>query len=345
LIIKDKVLKNTTSVTAKAGQKHEQDVAFYLRRAFKEHEQVFVFNDLKFTHNDEVAQIDHLILYPYGFVLIESKSITGAVKVNQQEEWTRSYSSKWQGIASPIKQVELQQKLLRELLSEHRANILGRILFKQQSFGMRKWNNLCAISSNAIIERDKMPKSISQQLVKAEFLSDKLKSLMKLRNKLINTLNILDTRPEFNFGEMQSIANFLLAQDISTPTEKSLQVLPSNTATKVMIETARPDIPDVNTLQSISPVNVKSPYEKMVPLKLSCSKCNKDHQLEARNGKYGYYIKCGDCGGNTAMKQSCPSCNSKSTKVSKKQTLYSLNCQDCQQQFPLEVLATTNQVG
>ena len=174
MILKDKSPGKANSATAKAGLKQEQDVAFFLRRSFKEHQQVFVFNDLKFCYNNETAQIDHLILYPYGFILIESKSITGEVAVNPQQEWSRSYQGKWQGMPSPIKQVELQQALLRELMFEHREQIIGKVLFKQQSFGRRCWHNICAISSNAIIDRTSMPADISEQLAKSEFLVDKL---------------------------------------------------------------------------------------------------------------------------------------------------------------------------
>jgi translation initiation factor 2 beta subunit (eIF-2beta)/eIF-5 len=340
LIIKDKMLKKTTSAAANAGQKHEKDVAFYLRRAFKDHEQVFVFNDLKFNHNDEVAQIDHLILYPYGFVLIESKSITGEVKVNKQEEWTRSYNSKWQGMPSPIKQVELQQSLLKELLFEHRENILGRILFKQQSFGMRCWDNICAVSSNSIIDRDKMPSSISQQLVKSEFLADKLQDVMKLKNNFINSLNIFDTRPEFSIEEMGAITDFLIAQDCSGPTQKPLPVI-LNKKVPDNLDTA---IPVVKVHQQIPPVDTNTQYNKNQPLQLKCSKCADTHQLDIRSGKYGYYIKCETCGGNTPMKQACPSCKSKNTKVSKKLELYTLKCQDCQLHTPLTILATVDRV-
>lgn len=340
MIIKDKILKKTTSITEEAGQKHEQDVAFYLRRAFKEHELVFVFNDLKFNHNDEVAQIDHLILYPFGFILIESKSITGEVKINQLEEWSRSYNGKWQGMPSPIKQVELQQKLLRCLLFEHRADILKPILFKQQGFAMRCWNNICAVSSNAIIDRDKMPSKVSQQLVKSEFLADKLQDLMKIRNKLISSLNIFDTRPEFNINEMKAIADFLLTQDCSAPTEKRLPVI-LNKKVPANLKTA---IPAVELKQQVSPVDMNAKYRKIQPLPLKCLKCDDTYQLEMRSGKYGYYIKCGACGGNTPMKQACPFCKSKNTKVSKKIKLYTLNCQDCQVQIPLTIMATVEQV-
>ena len=116
LILKDKPTIKATSAMAKAGLKQEQDVAFFLRRGFKEHQKIFVFNDLKFCFNNETAQIDHLILYPYGFILIESKSITGEVLVNPQQEWSRSYQGTWRGMPSPIKQVELQQALLRDLM-------------------------------------------------------------------------------------------------------------------------------------------------------------------------------------------------------------------------------------
>ena len=128
MILKELSRKNTVSATAKAGQEQEGNVAFFLRRAFKDSPDIFVINDFKFTHNDETAQIDHLIIYPYGFVLMESKSITGEIKVNSFSEWTRSFNNNWSGMPSPIKQVELQQRLLRELLFENSHKILPKLL-------------------------------------------------------------------------------------------------------------------------------------------------------------------------------------------------------------------------
>ena len=46
MILKTKSLQNTQTPQAIAGQKQEQDVAFYLRRAFKDHPEVLVINDL-----------------------------------------------------------------------------------------------------------------------------------------------------------------------------------------------------------------------------------------------------------------------------------------------------------
>ncbi len=304
MIIKDKTLQNALSPAAKAGQKQEQDVAFFLRRAFKDHRQVFVINDFKFTHNDEVAQVDHLIVYPYGFVLIESKSIKGDVKVNSLGEWTRSYSGKWSGIASPIKQVELQQKLLRELLHENRETILGKILgIRQQSFGMRCWGNVCAVSSNAVIDRDSMPNDISKQLVKTEFLVDKLNKIMKLKTYAITKLNPFDTRPDFNSAELKSITSFLLAQKNNGNTAKN----------------------KIN--QEVPSVEVKASNNAI----LKCKFCGEISYYTPQHGRYGYFIKCNKCEKNTSMKKPCVFCGCINTKVSKKKDTYTLNCGDCGQ--------------
>jgi len=306
MILKDKTLQNAVSPTAKAGQKQEQDVAFFLRRAFKDHKQVYVINDFKFSHNDETAQIDHLIVYPYSFVLIESKSIKGEVKVNDLGEWARSLNSKWTGMASPIKQVELQQKLLREMLHANRETILGKVFgIKQQSFGMRCWSNVCAVSSNAVIDRDSMPSDVSKQLVKTEFLVDKLSEVMKLKTYAITKLNPFDTRPDFNDEELKSITSFLMAQ---LDGYKTVERVPKQEV-------------------KIAPVKVKV----SINATLQCKSCGEKSDYSPQHGRYGYFIKCNKCETNTAMKLPCFSCNSKNTKVSKKKETYTLNCSDCEQ--------------
>ncbi|WP_076419248.1 nuclease-related domain-containing protein [Colwellia sp. UCD-KL20] len=307
MILKDKTLQNAVSPTAKAGQKQEQDVAFFLRRAFKDHKQVYVINDFKFSHNNETAQIDHLIVYTFGFILIESKSITGEVKVNNLGEWARSLNSKWSGMASPIKQVELQQKLLKEMLQDNRENILSKLFgIRQQSFGMRCWDHICAVSSNAIIDRESMPNNVSKQLVKTEFLVDKLEQLMNLKHKVVSALTF-DTRPDFNEEELKSITSFLMAQLDDTKYVKEI------TKTEVVAE---PTI-----------AKEKDKTEAV----LQCKSCGEKSDYSPQYGRYGYFIKCNKCETNTAMKMPCASCNSKNTKVSKKKETYTLSCGDCEQ--------------
>lgn len=296
MILKDKELQNAKAANTIAGQKQELDVSFYLRREFKDHPQVFIINDYKFSFNNETAQIDHLIVYPYGFILVESKSISGEVKVNNLGEWSRSYNAKWSGMPSPIKQAELQKKLLKEFLHHHRTNILSKLFgIKQQSFSMRCWNTICAVSSNSIIERETIPKSISEVIIKSEFLIDKINELMKLKHKLVRAINVLDTRPDFSDDELQSITKFLIKNCVNNTKKKQIEIITSQPTNNI----------------------------------LKCKKCNEESNYTIKNGRYGYFINCNECNTNTAMKMPCADCKSKNTKVSKKKKLFSLFCNEC----------------
>ncbi|MEN8616316.1 nuclease-related domain-containing protein [Shewanella baltica] len=326
MILKTKSFQNTQTQQAIAGQKQEQDVAFYLRRAFKDHPEVLVINDFRFTFNDETAQIDHLIIYTYGFVLIESKSIKGHVEVNQQGEWTRSHGSKWFGMPSPIKQVELQQALLKEMLKQHRSEILGKLLgIRQQSFGMRCWDHVCAVSSDAVINRDTMPTAISELLVKTEFLVDKLKKIMNLKSKFLRLINVSDTRPDFNQEELNSIAKFLIDRHID----------PSQATTEItFVQTPQVKEPVASfAVNKVAEVKNQAIAQLTTNSILHCKHCGESTNYTPMYGKFGYYIKCNQCTKNTPMKQACPQCQSTQTKITKAKETYTLHCNDCDNHY------------
>ena len=222
---------------------------------------------------------------------------------------------------SPIKQVELQQKLFQELLHHNRADILGKIFgLKQQKFKFRSWNNLCAVSSKSIINREKIPQEISVVVVKSEFLIDKIKEIMNLPDTLFKKMNVLalDSRPEFKADELQSITTFLVnnvkSKSNNTVEEKPLQ------------EKQEPKI------------------DKPTPI-LKCKKCSESEDITPKYGKFGYYITCNKCETNTQMKIPCITCNSKKTKVSKKKETYTLNCLDCAEEFALIIYGVTQLNG
>ena len=140
-----------------------------------------------------------------------------------------------------------------------------------------------------------MPKNISPLLVKSEFLVDKINDLMKLRNKVINSINFLDTRPDFSDEELKSITNFLI--EYNKPKSKKTQSTP---------------------ISSSEPKSI-----------LKCKKCNESSNYTAQHGRYGYFINCNECKTNTSMKIECINCHSKNTKITKKKDIYTLNCLDC----------------
>ena len=323
MIIKEKVKINSSSPMAKAGQKQEFDVAFYLRRAFKDHDQVFVFNDIKLAHNNETAQIDHLIVHTFGFILIESKSITGEITVNKYEEWSRSYNGKWYGIPSPIKQVELQEDLLKQLLREHDSELLDKLLgleSLQKGFGGRQWEQVCAISSNAIINREEAPVHVAKKLIKSEFIVDTVTKSMNLSSSKPNTFTFFKakTRPWFNSEEIVRICDFIFQKNISRNEQNEI------TKNKLLDEI------DPLTVEAKAVAIENTSCIDGSELQLKCKKCSKQNTLEPMAGKFGYFVKCKSCSTNTTMKASCVVCNSKNTKVSKKNECYTLNCQHCE---------------
>lgn len=220
MILKDKKATSALNPRLDAGIKQELDVAFYLRRAYKNSPSVMVFNDLMIHYDDETAQIDHLLVYKYGFIIIESKSIKGHVVVNAQAEWTRSVGNLWVGMPSPIRQAELQSDLLAKFLCNNRTQMVGKLLGIQMSLGGRCYDTLCAISSDAIIDRSQAPADVTGRLVKSEFIVD---AITKVMNE-IKPWNIIgwikDTRPTFSKDEMRKICDFILAsQGESTPSQ------------------------------------------------------------------------------------------------------------------------------
>ena len=331
MILKDKTQTSSGSIKLDAGIKQEHDVAFYLRRAYKNTDQVMVLNDLRLEHDGESAQIDHLIVYTYGFIVVESKSIRGEVKVNEYGEWTRSYKGQWSGMQSPIKQAELQLQLLKQYLCANTEKVIGKFLGIQQGLGARCYDVFCAISSDAIIDRSNAPKDIADKLVKSEFIADALDKKMNFK-KFYNVVGkIYDTRPTFNQQELNHICQFLLGntpQIESDGVNEAHAAWPapgSTTSTTEALPVEAPAAVNTTFAPAVSagqPLNANS-------ITAQCKHCGDCSALSPQSGRYGYYVQCGKCGGNTPLKRPCPACNSLNTKVSKSKSVFTLTCQDC----------------
>lgn len=328
MILKDKTQTSSASIKMDAGIKQEHDVAFYLRRAYKNSDHIMVLNDIRIEHDGESAQIDHLIVYTYGFVVVESKSIRGEVKVNEYGEWTRSYKGQWSGMPSPIKQAELQLKLLKQYLCANIEKVIGKFLGIQQGLGARCYDVFCAISSDAIIDRSNATKDIADKLVKSEFIADALDKKMNFIKFYQVTAKIADTRPGFNQAELHHICQFLLGNtqqfDNNSHNKASaawlapIQMTPR--ATEVLNARASATVATAEAM--VKPVNVNV-------IAVQCRHCGDCNALSPQSGRFGYYVQCGKCGGNTPLKRPCPVCKSQNTKVSKSQSVFTLACQAC----------------
>ncbi|MBB3189222.1 nuclease-related domain-containing protein [Halomonas cerina] len=324
MILKDKDAFTGNDRRGYYGHKQEQDVAFYLRREFANDQQVSIFNDLTLSHGGENAQIDHLVIHPFGFIVIESKSIHGTVSVNAQGEWSRSYRGEWAGMPSPIRQAELQQSLLKSLLSNNVERFIGKLLGIQGQVGGRTWDVLCAVSSSAILTRETMPRPVGKVVVKSEFIADHVRKIIGPTG----ALSVLSTKPRFSAAEMSAMGRFLLDHDAANRRAPTAADAPAATATQaadpgLARESARPKRQPATDVQQAGNANES---------RLRCKGCNESATLEGRYGKFGYYVKCGACGTNTSMKSACSACGSRDVRVSKRGGTYTATCGDCRHQ-------------
>jgi len=327
-ILKTKDFLENTSARQASGDRQEKDVAFYLRRAFKDDPNILVLNDYRFTHNGEAAQIDHLIVHRAGFIVIESKSIYGEVKVNAQGEWSRSYKGQWSGMPSPIRQAELQMELLRDFLSDNVEAFLGKLLGLQTQVRHREWAVLCTVSSSCILHRKGMPAALSKQVVKSEFIADEVQKLGGY-----SPFGLLKGRAYFSLEELNRIGEFLLqhyqprteAKPSNEKTIKEPAPVQDEVSASAQLSASHEPALSVSEVQE-----VPAAYSTEAPIDmigLACKKCGSEQGLTALYGQYGYYVKCGQCGTNTSMKTACPECSSTKTRVRKRGDEYWLQCE------------------
>jgi ssDNA-binding Zn-finger/Zn-ribbon topoisomerase 1 len=259
VILKEKEFSNSLDVKIKAGEAAEKQMAFYLNRAFRKNDDCFVINDLRIIHDEDVAQIDHLIVSKFGLFIIESKSIHGTISINRHGEWKRTYGTEVSGIPSPVIQAREQGKILKEMLRENAELTLGKVLFGkiQKGYGYCPVIVYVAISDSGIIERDmEIP-----ELFKADTVSTAISNQLNEYSRKTNIFapqNILsiDVPWAMSKQEAQATAEFLLSRD--TPLRESNI---SKAATKGTSMQSEPSISFVPKVGASCPVCGK---EKLV---------------------------------------------------------------------------------
>ena len=310
MIVKQKQGSTPTDRFGKAGDKAEKQMAFYLRREFKESKDVLVFNDLKIKREGETAQIDHLVLHRYGFFIIESKSTTGKIEVNARNEFARVYSTKREGMKSPIRQAEMQRDLLHKLLNDN-AKVLR--TKNDNTFRPDYFHVLVAIADHGEIARvDTDPPELMKADAVAVHINDQLEKRRNASGFKGAMRAVFGSREDsqeslgyvirsFDEDEIRAIGKFLLAQDVSPKKQKSSVARP---AAKVVKDD-----------------NVIVPASK--PLN-ACRHCDSGN-LKVVHGKFGYYFKCGDCDQNTTIDFTCR-CGAKA-KISKRGNRFTWKCE------------------
>lgn len=293
---------------AQAGRRAEEQMAFYLHRAFKDAGSLAVINGLRLADGRDVAQIDHLVIHRYGMVVVESKSVTTTVQINDHGEWSRWYNGAWRGMPSPILQAQRQADFLRGYLDAQREILRDKVLFRQAGFQGMPIDVVVAISDAGIIERS--TRLAVDEVCKAEQVTSRVQAIVetyRAADRASNGLFKLKTRERgsaytASTDEMARITRFLL--DCHTP--------PDRMAARAPAESQPAPAPSSNVLVvDIGPV---------------CRQCKSDHVAVAYG--YNYFFRCLDCHGSTPIKETCSGCGARLV-VRKSGRQYYLDCRPC----------------
>ncbi|WP_271252551.1 nuclease-related domain-containing protein [Pseudanabaena sp. Chao 1811] len=349
MIIKELDHIEATDKFGQAGYHAESQLAFYLKREFKDDPQILVFNNLRLEKDDDACQIDHLLLHRYGMVIIESKSVTTRVEVNELGEWKRWFNNSWQGMPSPILQAQRQGKFLKDYLEDHVGDLLNKTIIGRQShFTKMPINVLVAISDSGIINR---PKNDKLDIVcKADQVATRVQAIVTEYRKKDSLFNLsLEIPYDLAKDEVLRISQFLLTQHKpakakvismkgdstpivsnvpptgvgSDPNLKSITKVKPDLSQKKIISTTSelPQKADINHKPVVKPVVKINPSSQNI-----CSHCQSSNLSILY--VHSYFFKCNDCDKNTAIKNICSSCGDRE-KIRKSGLQFFTECGKC----------------
>lgn len=325
MIVKDLPERSSADRLRQAGHDAEAQMAFYLKRAFGLDPAVHVFHDLRLEVQGDAAQIDHLILHRSGAVIVESKSVTTSVRINERDEWARQWNGRWSGMPSPVLQARRQADFLRQVLDADKEKLLGKALFglKQKTFRAFVIDVVVAISDRGVIQhRGKLP-----EVRKADQVPDRVRDLITEHTQLAHPLS-KDPRSQawgvtITPEEFVRVSAFLRARHTERPAEQvTIPSVPPEPST------ARVEPPPRDELLSDGAASFVPVAPPALPASVPvCRHCG-SQDLAVVYGKFGYYWKCGDCDGNTPLVTQCPTCGAKA-RVRKSGLEFFAECIPC----------------
>ena len=323
MILKELDHFTATDPCAKAGRRAEEQMAFYLRRAFADTPHLRVFNGVRLEREEDAAQMDHFILHRFGMIIIESKSVTSRVEINERGEWARIWNGRQKGMASPVLQARRQGDFLRRELGDNAAALRGKLLgLLQTRFGAMPIDVIAAVSDEGVIRQPK--KAVEEAVCKADQVPDRVRAIFE-RYKKDNGLFSLSRSGGYELSEADvvRIADFLLSRHRPLSEWTTSAGAARSAVASVGVKTPAVPLPALATPAPSAPAP-PSPAGSAGHVCRNCQASN----LSVEYGRYGYYFKCGDCGGNTPIKAECAGCGGK-TRIRKSGPQFFAECEGC----------------
>lgn len=275
----------------KAGIKGERDSAYLIDFDFGKSPNWAIVHDLRLVHDGRTAQIDHLLINRWLDVyVLETKQFHGGIKITETGEFLRwsSYRKTYEGMASPLEQNERHILVLRDVMKA--ITLPTRLGFDITP----SFQQFVLVAADARIDRPK--RFDASRVIKADQLRSSIWRDVDNENVLfglIRTAAKLVSSETIEYVARQLVARHEPAKEATpvaspAPLPEKLVEQPSNRTPKARIE----------------PVLAPSPSRTSSATLPACKTCATT-QGDVHYGKFGYYLKCKACQGNTAIRLTC----------------------------------------
>lgn len=102
-----------------AGRIAQDRMAYHLRRYFGKSAEIDVLNYLRVGSGNTLAHVDHLVLHPYGMLVVERENLAGQVQIKDDGQWLRWRDGRVSEMRSPITRAYLRALSLKAFLDKN----------------------------------------------------------------------------------------------------------------------------------------------------------------------------------------------------------------------------------
>ena len=102
-----------------AGRIAQDRMAYHLRRFFGKSQDIDVLNYLRVGSGTAVAHVDHLVLHPFGLLVVERENLVDRVQIKDDGQWLRRRNDTVTEMRSPITRAYLRALSLKAFLDKN----------------------------------------------------------------------------------------------------------------------------------------------------------------------------------------------------------------------------------
>ncbi|MGH8191196.1 MAG: nuclease-related domain-containing protein [Rhodanobacteraceae bacterium] len=289
----------------KAGMRGESDSAYQIDFHWGQSPNRAIIHDLRVEQNGRVAQIDHLFLNRWmDCYVLESKHFHASVKITEQGEFLRwnDFKRTYEGMESPLEQNERHIAVLKDVMKNLDLPVRLGVRIKPA------FHSFVLVSAKSRVDR---PKNFdTSRVIKADQIKT---SILNDIDKESTLTTLASMAKMVSSNTMCDVAQRLVAQHrpVAWPVPDWMLSRPSAVVEETPRAVAKTTASQTQAAGSQGP---------------TCKKCGGVGGA-ILYGKYGYYFKCGACGGNTAIRFAC--LRGHAPKLRKQGNEFFRDCAEC----------------